>query len=94
MKSAIKSLLFNKFSKFKTRVIKPNKSHLDLSGFKTMSKFVVARINSEKCFGIQKSKFHRNLSEGKADFHCKFKPWVHGLEKVRLYVYTCSSFNT
>ena len=39
-----------------------------------MSKFDVVKINSEKCFGIRKSKFHTNFSTGKADFRRKFEP--------------------
>ncbi len=68
--------MFNQFSKFKKWLIQQNKSHLDLQGFKTMSKFDVVKINSEKCFGIRKSKFHTNISEGKADSRRKFEPWM------------------
>ncbi len=33
-----------------------------------MAIFLVVGIDSEKCFGVRKSKFQTNFSEGKADF--------------------------
>ncbi len=73
-KSAIKPIVLDRFFKFKMWLIQQNKSHLDLWAFKTMTKFSVAGIDSEKCFGVQKSKFQTRFSVGKADFHCNFEP--------------------
>ncbi len=38
-----------------------------------MRKFLMAWIDSEKYFGVRKSKFKTNFSEGKAEFRCNFE---------------------
>ena len=69
-----KPLVLYRFSKFKKWLIQQNKGHLNLWAYKTMTKFSVAGIDSEKCFDVRKSKFQTSFSEGKADFRCNFEP--------------------
>ncbi len=51
-----------------------------------MTKFLVAGIDSEKYFGVRKSKFQTNLSEGKVDFYCNFEPCFCMDVFLRLYL--------